>query len=79
VKLEEACAQMGAILSEALDRNRVPAWKMNHFARQVTLPFYRSKGTTYNAWLTGAYTVHFLGLLPLEGSPMAYFRRLRSV
>jgi hypothetical protein len=45
----------------------LPCLECECFARQVDIPFYRSKGMTYNAWLMGAYTVHFLGLLPLPG------------
>jgi hypothetical protein len=42
------------------------------------VPFYRSKGRAYNAWLIGVHPVHFLILLPLQGSPIACFKRLKS-
>jgi hypothetical protein len=40
--------------------------KTRCLAKQEIVPFYRPKGTDYNAWIMGAYIVYFLGMLPCQ-------------
>jgi hypothetical protein len=51
--------------------------KSTFFARPVGVPFYRAKGTIYNAWLTDAYIVPY-GKIPSQGSQVACSGRLKS-
>jgi hypothetical protein len=39
-----------------------------YLARQETMLFYRSKGTSYNVWFMGQPTLYFRTKLTLQGS-----------
>jgi hypothetical protein len=37
----------------------VRALIVDAFARRAVMPFYGAKGTVYNAWLMGVYSIHY--------------------